>query len=97
VPDLRLETGAGRTRVAGLMPAARGVLLDFTPDAAAAPAAAPWAGQVTVVKAGRPDAAAPAALLIRPDGYVAWAAEPGTPDPTAGLGEALRAWFGLPG
>jgi len=34
-----------------------------------------------------------AALLIRPDGRVAWAAGPGTPDPAAGLNEALQTWF----
>ncbi|QFY12868.1 hypothetical protein GBF35_45515 [Nonomuraea phyllanthi] len=32
---------------------------------------------------------APPALLLRPDGYVAWA---GTPDDT--LDDALRTWFG---
>ncbi|NUP00826.1 MAG: hypothetical protein HOW59_23180 [Nonomuraea sp.] len=31
------------------------------------------------------------ALLVRPDGYVAWAATGERPD---GLGEALTAWFG---
>jgi 2-polyprenyl-6-methoxyphenol hydroxylase-like FAD-dependent oxidoreductase len=34
------------------------------------------------------------ALLVRPDGYVAWAAD-GTPSPTA-LRDALRTWFGGP-
>ena len=34
--------------------------------------------------------AAPAAVLIRPDGHVAWAGEPGEP----GLEAALTAWFG---
>ncbi len=36
-----------------------------------------------------------AALLIRPDGYVAWAAAPGCPD-TDGLRRALTTWFGAP-
>jgi 3-(3-hydroxy-phenyl)propionate hydroxylase len=35
---------------------------------------------------------APAAVLVRPDGYVAWVGD-GT---VAGLGEALAAWFGPP-
>ena len=34
-----------------------------------------------------------AALLIRPDGHVAWAAGSGTPDPAAGMNTALRTWF----
>ena len=38
------------------------------------------------------DVAAPAAVLIRPDGYVAWVGD-GTP---AGLGNALTRWFGAP-
>ncbi|HVQ99347.1 MAG TPA: FAD-binding monooxygenase, partial [Mycobacterium sp.] len=38
------------------------------------------------------------ALLIRPDAYVAWAAEAGQPVDTAvtGLREALVTWFGQP-
>jgi hypothetical protein len=37
------------------------------------------------------------ALLIRPDGYVAWAGTPvppGSPDPLGGLPTALATWFG---
>ena len=38
------------------------------------------------------------ALLIRPDAYVAWAAEAGQPKDAAvaGLREALTTWFGQP-
>jgi hypothetical protein len=34
-------------------------------------------------------------MLIRPDGRVAWATGPGTPDPAAdaGMNTALRTWF----
>jgi hypothetical protein len=35
---------------------------------------------------------APAAVLIRPDGYVAWAEDPTRP----GLPDALTTWFGPP-
>jgi 2-polyprenyl-6-methoxyphenol hydroxylase-like FAD-dependent oxidoreductase len=41
---------------------------------------------------------APAAVLIRPDGYVAWAGDPAAGEPGAdcgGLGGALAAWFGV--
>ncbi len=34
-----------------------------------------------------------AALLIGPDGYIAWAAGPGTPDLATGLNQALRTWL----
>jgi 3-(3-hydroxy-phenyl)propionate hydroxylase len=37
--------------------------------------------------------AAPAAVLIRPDGHVAWVGEPADP----GLPDALNSWFGPPG
>jgi hypothetical protein len=97
-PDLRLETGGGqgRTRVAELMRAARGVLLDFTEGSALASAATAGSDRVSVLAARCLTQAAPAdALLIRPDGYVAWAAGPdvATPSRAAGLQEALRAWF----
>lgn len=36
--------------------------------------------------------AAPTAVLIRPDGYVAWVGEPGDP----GITDALTTWFGPP-
>jgi hypothetical protein len=89
-PDLELETRHGRTRVAELMPAARGVLLDLTAGSAVAEAASDSAGLVNVVTARCLTKPAPAAaLLIRPDGYIAWATEAGTPDPAAGLNQAL--------
>ncbi len=94
-PDLQLEARHGRTRVAELMHAAQGVLLDLTADSAIAEAAAQdRAGLVTVITARCLTKPAPAAaLLIRPDGHVAWAAGPGTPDPAGGMNNALRTWF----
>ena len=93
-PDLQLETRHGRTRVAELMHAAQGVLLDLTADSAVAEAAPDQADLVTVITAHCLTEPAPAAaLLIRPDGHVAWAAGPGTPDPAAGMNTALRTWF----
>jgi len=118
-PDLPLETAGGGTRVAELMRAAQGVLLDLSPGlspglardcaVAAAEAASGRASLMRVVAARTLAQPAPAAaLLIRPDGYVAWAAgpgasdhgapnpgapNPGAPDPIAGLNEALSTWF----
>jgi 2-polyprenyl-6-methoxyphenol hydroxylase-like FAD-dependent oxidoreductase len=94
-PDLQLETRHGRTRVAELMRPARGVLLDLTADSAVAEAVPPdLAGLVTVITARSLTKPAPAeAMLIRPDGRVAWAAGPGTPGLAAEMIEALRTWF----
>ncbi|MBO0822968.1 MAG: FAD-dependent monooxygenase, partial [Actinobacteria bacterium] len=99
-PDLRVDTGNAATRLAELMRSARPVLLDFTSDGRFAAAAADWSDLVTVLTVKPVGATAPAdGLLIRPDGYVAWAAGPGaaddpSADPTAGLRRALRTWFG---
>ena len=93
MPDVGLTVEAGATRVAELMRAARPVLLDFTTDHRAATVAKAWTGPVTVVMAKPLNPPAPAdALLIRPDGYVAWAAGPGGDGSGPGLAEALAAW-----
>jgi hypothetical protein len=49
-------------------------------------AAAGWAGRVQVVTSACPERPALAALLVRPDGYVAWAADTrdGEADPRDG-------------
>ena len=99
MPDLELVTARGPRRVFGFLHAARPVLLDL-----AAPRAidiTPWSDRVQYVDATYAgkwelpvlgEVTAPAAVLIRPDGYVAWVG-----DTTAqGLTEALTTWFGPP-
>ena len=99
MPDLELVTARGPRRVFGFLLAARPVLLDL-----AAPRAidiTPWSDRVQYVDATYAgkwelpvlgEVTAPAAVLIRPDGYVAWVG-----DTTAqGLTEALTTWFGPP-
>ncbi|GAB4060849.1 FAD-dependent monooxygenase [Catellatospora paridis] len=93
-PDLRLTHGGRRIRLASLQHGARPLLLDLTGDPALAAAAAPWRDRVDLVRATPRDPGTPPALLIRPDGYVAWVG-PAPDDPT-GLPEALTAWFGPP-
>jgi 3-(3-hydroxy-phenyl)propionate hydroxylase len=104
IPDADLKTSSGVTRVYELLQAARPVLLDLRGDAAMAAAARGWAGRVDLVEARSEDdrwpvpavgeIPAPAALLIRPDGHVAWAAATShSPDITA-LQTALTTWFG---
>jgi hypothetical protein len=67
-------------------------------NSALAGAASGWQDRVSVT-AARPlvQPAPAAAMLIRPDGYVAWAAGPDPADLAGGLPEALRTWFGEPG
>jgi len=111
-PDLRLDGGATRIaelvrpargvllELAGFGTTAPDGSLGQAPAAndALAKAAAPWHDRVSVV-AARPVSGPPPAdaMLIRPDGYVAWAAGPDADDPARGLPEALRTWFGEPG
>jgi 2-polyprenyl-6-methoxyphenol hydroxylase-like FAD-dependent oxidoreductase len=94
-PDLRLTAADGSTtRVAELMRAARPLLLDLTPDGRVATGAAGWSKRVSIVVARVMAGAAPAdALLIRPDGYLAWAGD----ERATGLPDALRAWCGSVG
>jgi len=99
-PDLDLRTADGesdgRVRLAELLRNARPLLLDLSATATLAQCAAGWKDRVDLVVAACGDQAVPArALLVRPDGYVAWATD--SPDATAEL-DALRTvleyWFG---
>lgn len=97
MPDLDVVTTEGPVRVFTLLHDARPVLINF--GALGDIDLAPWADRVRSIEAtytgawelpviGTVDA--PAAVLIRPDGHVAWVGE-GT---QAGLVEALAKWFG---
>ncbi len=91
VPDLPLYTETGPIRLAHLMRDARPLLLDLNGGTAAS-ALAGHRDRVDLVKARCQTPPAPA-LLIRPDGYVAWA---GSPE-DATLEPVLAAWFGPAG
>jgi hypothetical protein len=82
VPDLPLTVGGEATRVAEIMRAARTVLFDFADRADLREAAG---SRVKIVTAACPGAPADA-LLVRPDGVVAWSGD----DPAA-LREVMTA------
>ncbi|MEU5901951.1 MULTISPECIES: FAD-dependent monooxygenase [Streptomyces] len=97
LPKRPLTGADGESDTARLLHSARGVLLDLADNPGLRAAAAPWANRVQVVTAtakpaeGTTDALTGLdALLIRPDGHVAWTSH-GTPD---GLTTALTHWFG---
>jgi 2-polyprenyl-6-methoxyphenol hydroxylase-like FAD-dependent oxidoreductase len=90
-PDLILDDGR---RVADLLHEARPVLLDSS-GGQVGDAARGWADRVDVVVGKTVDVAV-CALLIRPDGYVAWAADTFEPDGRLELEAALSRWFGEP-
>jgi 3-(3-hydroxy-phenyl)propionate hydroxylase len=99
MPDLDLDTADGSLRVFTLLHQARPVLLNLGEPGGFD--IAPWADRVQFVDgryAGEWElpvlgaVAAPAAVLIRPDGYVAWVGE----QTRQGLPEALTTWFGPP-
>jgi bifunctional hydroxylase/dehydrase len=97
IPPRRLDGPSGRTSTTELLHPAQGVLLDLADSAELRQVAADWKERVTVTTAG-PEMVGTfgdaTALLVRPDGYVAWAGD--ATDPTAGLDAALYRWFGSP-
>jgi 3-(3-hydroxy-phenyl)propionate hydroxylase len=99
MPDLDLVAANGPLRVFSLLHHARPVLLNL--DEPGAYEIAPWADRVQLIDAkyGGPCElpalgviTAPPAVLIRPDGYVAWVGE----KTQRGLTGALTTWFGPP-
>jgi hypothetical protein len=97
MPDLDLVTADGTVRVFSLLHDAKPVLLNF--GGRGGLDIAPWADRVQLVAASYAgiwelpvvgEVTAPSAVLVRPDGHVAWVGE-GT---DAGLRDALTTWFG---
>jgi 3-(3-hydroxy-phenyl)propionate hydroxylase len=98
-PHARPRPGGLRYAGAGLQPAARGQAGAAQPGRFRP---SPGNERVRLIAAAYPgprelpvlgEVPAPAAVLIRPDGYVAWAGDPAEPR----LPDALTTWFGAPG
>ena len=99
MPDLDLVTTDGPLRVFELLHGAKPVLLNL--GASDSFDITPWADRVQLIDAEYDGpwelpvlgaVTAPTAVLIRPDGYVAWVGD-GT---DTGLRDALTTWFGTP-
>ena len=97
VPDFAVAGAGGTRRIAELAREGRPVLVDLTESGAVAAAVTDIAGQLTLA-AGRPAGEiAATAVLVRPDGYVAWASSQTMPDPDElhELRGVLTHWFGI--
>jgi len=99
MPDLDLRTADGTTRVFTLLHDARPLLLNLGEPCGFD--ISPWANRVRSVDASDHgvwelpvvgEVLAPPAVLIRPDGHVAWAGDLTDPQ----LPRALARWFGVP-
>jgi 3-(3-hydroxy-phenyl)propionate hydroxylase len=101
MPDLDLVTADGPLRVFTLLHRARPVLLNLGDPGGFD--ITPWSERVQLVNAKHDGdgtwelpalgaVAAPTAVLIRPDGYVAWVGH----STQSGLTDALTTWFGSP-
>ncbi len=97
IPDLDIVTPRGPLRIFSLLHAALPVLLNF--GAPMTMNIAPWSDRVQYVDATYAgewelpvigEIAPPGAVLIRPDGYVAWVSIEASDEPR----EALVRWFG---
>ena len=99
MPDLDLVTAGGPLRVFTLLRGARPVLLNL--DEPGGLDITAWADRVRLLDAEYAgvwelpaigEVTAPTAVLIRPDGYVAWVGD----GEARGLADALTTWFGTP-
>jgi hypothetical protein len=90
-PDFALADG---TRLGERLRNGRGLLLDFTAGASLQTLADGWNDRLVYVAGDATDAQGLSAVLVRPDGIVAWAAEGAVSQ--AELAQAAMRWFGEP-
>ncbi|MCZ0991585.1 FAD-dependent monooxygenase [Streptomyces diastatochromogenes] len=90
-PELRLEDG---TRLGDLMREGRGVALDFTTDRRLNDSAKGWAKRIRYVAGPARNDLGFGAVLVRPDGIVAWAGD--SAFDREAFERAAGHWFGSP-
>jgi 3-(3-hydroxy-phenyl)propionate hydroxylase len=99
MPDLDIATADGPLRVYELLHGAKPTLLNL--GAQGSIAITPWTDRVRLIDAHYAgkwelpvlgEVPAPAAVLVRPDGHVAWVGD----ETRQGLADSLTTWFGPP-
>ena len=90
-PDFELEDG---TRLGDLLQDGRGLLLDFSANESLQALCEGRLDRLQYVAQHAKDEKGLAALLVRPDGFVAWAIDPGSE--ITGVEQSVRRWFGEP-
>jgi len=91
LPDFDLADG---TKAGGLLGTGKGLLLDFEARAPLQTLASRWGDRIAYVAGDAKDRLGLSAVLVRPDGVVAWAAE-GAPNAEEAA-QAVSRWFGEP-
>ena len=91
-PDFELVDG---TRLGELLRNGRGALLDFDAGAPLQALASRWRDRIAYVPSDARDRLGLSGVLVRPDGFVAWAGEVAPNHEDAA--QALSRWFGEPG
>jgi hypothetical protein len=92
LPEFELGDG---TLAGSLLRDGKGLFLDFERDTRRLAELRRWQGRVARVASEARDSLGLRAVLVRPDGFVAWATD--SPSDAAGLSQALGQWFGEPG
>ncbi|MCC8973034.1 FAD-dependent monooxygenase [Bradyrhizobium brasilense] len=90
-PDFELACG---TKLGELLRNGRGVLLDFDPHSPLRALADRWRGRIGYVASDARDRLGLSAVLVRPDGFVAWAAD--TAPHLDEAAQVMSRWFGEP-
>ncbi|MDR6803556.1 2-polyprenyl-6-methoxyphenol hydroxylase-like FAD-dependent oxidoreductase [Dyadobacter sp. BE34] len=91
VPDFQFENG---TKIGELMHDGRMILLDFEENAALEALANTYAGQIKYISGHAKDQLGLSAVLIRPDGILAWTFD-GSADGAAHLTQILRQYWNV--
>ena len=88
VPDFELQDG---TRMGELMRDGRAILLDFNANASFKTFADGYSDQIKYVAGHAKEQFGLTAVLVRPDGFIAWAANGGPGEPS--INDAAAQWF----